>query len=205
MKLLAVFASIAILSGCGKSDDSSSDSPDSGGSGSKSAKSAEGQKPWDDVTKPYLSDKKMGDFIESLKDTNGPFDAVSKGKVTAFNTGKVMDEFESAAKKHGFASGEEYLGAWMRIMAAQMQVMQEEGNLSMIKMHEESIKSAQETLKKPEVTPEMKQMLEDQIKGSNETLAVLKKPREDGVNAKDIETFKKHQAAFNESMKKWSK
>jgi hypothetical protein len=83
--------------------------------------------------------------------------------------------------------------------------MMDEGNESMIKMHEETIKQHQETLKKPEVTPEMKQSLEEHIKVSQETIAALKKPREEGVNAKDIEIFKKHQAAFDEAMKKWSK
>jgi len=47
--------------------------------------------------------------------------------------------------------------------------------------------------------------LEDRIKASTETLKALKEPREEGVNAKDVETFKKHQAAFDEAMKKWSK
>jgi hypothetical protein len=202
MKLLAVFASLVILAGCGKSDSPSSDSSDGGGSSSNPG-SSDPKKPWDDVSKPYLDDKKMGNFIESLKDANGPFDAISKGKVSAFNTGKVMDEFETASKKHGFASGEEYLGAWTRIMAAYSQIMQEDSNQSMVAMHEETIKNHRETLKKPDVTPEMKQTLEDQIKSSQEALAALKQPREGGVNAKDIETFKKHRGAFEESMKKW--
>ena len=203
MKLLAFFASIAILAGCGKSDDPTSDSSGGGGPGSSSAKGADAEKPWDDQTKPYLTEKKMGSFIESLKDANGPFDAVIKGKVTAFNAGKVMDDFEAAAKKHGFASGEEYLGAWMRINGAYMQVLQDESNEAMIKMHEETIKSHQETLKKSDLSPEAKQTLEDQIKGSQETIKALRQPREEGVNAKDVETFKKHRAAFEESMKKW--
>ncbi len=206
MKLLFIFMSVACLvSACGKSDDPSSSSAD-GGAGSKGGStSADGDKPWDDPAKPYLSDKKMGDFIDSLKDSNGPFDAVSKGKVTAFNAGARMDEFEASAKKHGFESGAEYLGAWVRINTAMVQVMQDESNESMIKTHEEMIRNAQEGLKAPGVTPEMRQSYEEQIKGSKETLAALKQPREGGVNAKDIETFKKHKAAFEEAMKKWSK
>ncbi|HEY3227101.1 MAG TPA: hypothetical protein VGK61_08935 [Planctomycetota bacterium] len=196
---------VLLCAACGKSDDSSSSSSDEGGSKSTTSKSAAGDKPWDDLSKPYLSDKKMGDFIESLKDADGPFDAVSKGKVTAFNAEGRMAEFEASAKKHGFASGEEYMGAWTRIGAAMMQVQMDASNQSMIQMQEESIKAAQEAMKKPDVTPDMKQVYEDQIKGATETLKVLKKPREEGVNAKDIETFKKHQAAFDEAMKKWSK
>lgn len=211
MRLFIACVSIAILSAaCGKSGDSSSTSSDNdegsnSGSSSSSPGSNDPKKPWDDMSKPYLSDKKLGDFIESLKDANGPFDAVMKGKVTAFNAGARLDEFESAAKKHGFASGEEYLGAWTRIGAARSLIMQEEANQSMITMQEESIKSAQEALKNPEVTPEMRQNFEDRIKGANESLKELKKPREAGGNAKDIETFKKHQAEFDEAMKKWSK
>jgi len=195
-----------LLAACGKAEDPSPESSDGGG-GSKSSSStgAEAEKPWDDVKKPYLSDKNMSGFIESLKDANGPFDAVSKGKVTALNAQGRMEDFEASAKKHGFASGEEYLGAWMRIGAARMQIMTDEGNQAMIKMQEESIASAQEMLKKPDITPEIKQSLEDRIKASTETLKTLKEPREEGVNAKDVETFKKHQAAFDEAMKKWSK
>ena len=207
MKLHLFCASLLLLlAACGKAEDPSPDSSDGGG-GSKPSSStgAEAEKPWDDVKKPYLSDKNMGGFIESLKDANGPFDAVSKGKVTAFNAQGRMEEFEASAKKHGFASGEEYMGAWMRIGAARMQIMTDEGNQAMIKMQEESIASAQEMLKKPDITPEIKQSLEDRIKASTEALKTLKEPREEGVNAKDVETFKKHQAAFDEAMKKWSK
>jgi hypothetical protein len=60
-------------------------------------------------------------------------------------------------------------------------------------------------LKKPDVTPEMKEQLEGQIKAAEETIKALKQPREGGMNAQDIATFKKHKAAFEESMKKWAK
>ena len=204
MKLLMLCLSAAFLfAACGKSDDASTSSDGSSSDSTSKTKPADGDKPWEDLSKPYLDDKKMGSFVESLKDANGPFDAVSKGKINAFNAGAKMEEFEAAAKKHGFESGAEYLGAWMRIGAAMTQVMHDESNQSMIQMHEETIKTSQESLKKPDLTPEVKQMLENQIKSSQETIAVLKQPREESVNAKDVEAYKKHRAAFEEAMKKW--
>ena len=208
MKSLSIVAMLAVLlAACGKAEDSSSDSPDGGGgSGSPAApKSVNADKPWEDPEKPILSDKKLDNFVGSLKDPKGPFDAVSKGKVTAFNATERMDEFEAAAKKHGFSSGEEYLGFWMRINAANMQVMQEESNEMMIKAQEDGIKTRQEMLKKPDLTPETRQQIEEGIKGSQESLEILRQPREGGVNAQDVESFKKHKAAFEEAMKKWTK
>src|SRR5262245_27215571 len=138
MKLFLVISSMSVLlAACGKSDESSSSgSSDGGGSKSSAAKAHAGDNPWDDMTKRYLDDKKLGDFVTSLKDPNGPFDAVKKGTVTAFNVGQKMDEFDAAARKAGFKSGEEYMGVWMRIGAANTAAMQAAGNESMIKMQE---------------------------------------------------------------------
>jgi hypothetical protein len=147
----------------------------------------------------------MGDFIASLKAENSPFDEISKGTVTPLNAGGKMNAFEAAAKKHGFASGEEYLGAWTRINAVNTELMLSAQNESMITMQEETIRNSREMLKKPDVTPEMKEQLEGQIKAAEETIKALKQPREGGMNAQDIATFKKHKAAFEESMKKWAK
>jgi hypothetical protein len=192
-----------LLAACGKSDDDSSGSSDDGSRSSSTGGSA-GDQPWDDTSKPYLSEKRMGGFIESLKDSNGPFDAISKGKVSAFNAGQRMDEFEAAARKHGFASGAEYIGVWLRINAAQMQAMQADSNQMMVKTHEDSIRRFEEDLKKPDLTPEVRQMYQDQIKSSKAALEALKQPQE-GVNAQDVEVYKKHRPAYEEAMKKWSK
>lgn len=206
MKMLTMcFGLMLLLGACGKSEDASSGSSDDGGGSASSSKAgSEGDQPWDDMSKPYLSEKRMESFIGSLKDANGPFDTISKGNFTAFNAGKRMDEFEAAARKHGFASGAEYIGVWMRINSAMTTAMQAESNQMMIASQEESIKTAEAELKKPDLTPEMRQMYQDQIKGAKETLEVLRKPPE-GANAQDVEVFKKNRPAFEEAMKKWSK
>ena len=206
MKPIFVCLSLVLfLAGCGKSEDesSTSDSPDSGGT-SASGNASTGDKPWEDPAKPYLDDKKMDNFVASLKDPKGPFDAVAGGKVTAFNAGARMDEFDAAAKKHGFSSGEEYLGTWLRIGGAMTQVAVDDSNESMIKMHEQTIQQHEANLKKPEVTAEMKTMLEDQIKQSKATIVELKKQRAEGINAQDIATYKKHRAEFDAAMKEFS-
>ncbi|HKS16289.1 MAG TPA: hypothetical protein VJU16_03200, partial [Planctomycetota bacterium] len=200
MKTLFVCSLVALLfAACGKADDPSSDSSDGGGSdsGSKSTP-VDADQPWEDLSKPYLDDKKMGNFVKSLEDPKGPFDAIAKGKVSAFNSGAVMDEFDAAARKCGFGSGAEYFGVWTRLNAINTQIIMDDSNQSMIKMHEETIKQHQETLKSPGLTAEQKQSLEGQITGSQQTIAALKQPRESGVNAKDVEVFKKHKAAFEE-------
>jgi hypothetical protein len=230
MKRLTIVAALALLAAaCGKAEDSTSDSSES--DSSSKSKSADSDKasssssksdgtgsessststsdtadnPWDDPAKPVLDDKKLDGFIGSLKDPNGPFEAVSKGKVTAFNAEKRMDEFEAAARKHGFAGGEEYLGYWLRINAVNGQIMQEESNEFMIKAQEEGIKNRREMLKKPDLTPELRQQVEEGIKASEETIKVLRQPREGGINAQDVESFKKHRKEFEEAMKTWTK
>ena len=205
--LLSCLAACLLLSACGKSEDSSSDSSDGGGgsNGSSASGGTEATKPWDDPAKPYLSDKTMGDFIGSLSDKEGPFDTISKGKVTAFNAGERMDAFDAAARKHGFANGEEYLGAWLRINAVNTELMLSSQNESLVKMQEESIKNSREVLKNPNATAEQKQMCEEQIKAAEESIKAMNQPREGGMNAQDVATFKKHKAAFEEAMKKWTK
>ena len=206
MKLLLILSTVSLLlAACGKSEDSSSSSDDGGGSGSSAKADSPGDQPWDDTSKPYLDDKKLGDFLQSLKDPNGPFDTINKGKVTAFNAGQRMDEFDAAARKSGFKSGEEYLGVWMRIMTANTALQQQAVNESMARMNEETIKTQQEMIKNPDATPEMKKAAEENIKAARETLEMLKQSTIEGVNKEDLAVFKKHQPAFEEAMKKWTK
>ena len=203
MKLLAIFAFMFILAGCGKSDDtsSSSSSEDGGGGGSNaSANPADPQKPWEDPAKPYLTEKKMGDFVASLKDPKTPFDAFAKG-LTAFNAEGRMAEFEASAKRHGFESADEYMGAWMRIMGASTQVQMDESIEGIVKGQEDALKTAEEALKKPDLTPEMKELYQNQAQGARQAIEAYKQPRDGGVNAQDIATFKKHRAEFEAAFK----
>lgn len=207
MKQLMVGMSMAmILAACGKSDDPSADSGGGDGSGDSSgAGSNDGAKPWDDVKKPFLSEQKMGNFVASLKDANTPFGVFESG-MTGFNTESKLKEFDAAVRKHGFKDGEEYLAVWSRIIAAQTQVMQNESSEAMIKAQEESIKNAQEALKKPDTTPEAKQIFEQHIKGAQQSIEAYKKMNMTHVNEQDIAVYKKHkaefEAAFNERKKK---
>lgn len=206
MKLHLFGASLLLLlAGCGKADDpssssgSSSDSNDAGGSGAAST-SSDGDKPWDDATKPFLTEKKMGDFVSSLKDKQNPFAVFTKG-ATPFNAESRVKEFDAYAKKAGFESGEEYMAAFTRIFACQTQVMTQESNQSMIQAQDEVIKNTQEALKKPDLTPEARQMYEAQVKSAQQMKQAFQQQEQSGLNKQDIEAYKKHRAAFEEAMK----
>ena len=209
MKTLFACTFVALLfAACGKAEEPSSGSSDGGGNGSGASAAAgsnDGEKPWDDMKKPFLSEQKMGNMVASLKDPNTPFATFESG-VNAFNAEAKLKEFDATARKHGFKDGEEYRAVWARIVNASMQVTQNESNESMIKGLEESIKSAQEALKKPDVTPEVRKVYEQQIQSSQQSIESYKQMKLSVANEQDVEVFKKHrvefEAAYQERQKK---
>lgn len=193
-----------ILAACGQSDDPSSSSGDGGSGSNGGSTSSDGDKPWDDASKPYVTEKKMANMIASLKESTNPFRAFTKG-LSAFNAQSRLAEFDTYAKKNGFESGEEYMASWMRIMGVYTYLLTDDGLQSMIKGQEEIIKNTQEALKKPDLTPDMRKMYEEQVKGAQEGLQALKQPRESPFNAQDIEVVRKNRAAFEEAVKEMQK
>jgi len=202
MKLFFVCVSAAVLfSACGKAEDPSSSSSDGG---KKSAATAAAEHPRDDMSKPYLSEAKVGNFIKSLEGDRNAFEILTTDNslLSAAKSGKRLAELDALAKKYGFENTEDYMAVWSRLMAANLALMAEATMKTTREMYEGTIKISEEQLKRTDLTPELREMNQEQIKASREALEEFKKPQEKGLNDKDIEIFRKHKAAFEEAMTK---
>lgn len=159
-----------------------------------------------DYSKPYLTDEKMQKFIESLKEEINPFDVIFKGG----QGGSLMDlkdklaEYNAYAKKYGFADYADYMAVWGRITVGQLEMAAQDMTKSTVKMMEDSIKSAEENLKKPDLSPEMKSIYEEQIKSGQKSIEDMQKPDTSGkqLNADDMALILKYKAQIDEATKK---
>ncbi|HEX2694705.1 MAG TPA: hypothetical protein VHP61_03050 [Acidobacteriota bacterium] len=162
-----------------------------------------------DYTKPYLTDEKMTRFIESLQEDVNPFEVLFKGGSMMRAESDIVakaKEFDRFAQKYGFENYGDYMAVWGRIMVGDMMVASEQMKKDTIKMMEETIRTAEESLKKPDLSPEMRTMFEEQIKSSKASIEEFQKPDEtSGLNAADLALVAKYKAQIDEATKKFKK
>lgn len=160
-----------------------------------------------DYKKPYLTDDKMNKFIATLKDDKNPFETIFKRGATPFNPFAVkerLEEFNSWSRGRGFEGYEDYLAVWGRIMVGQMQIVAGESKKGLKESMEKTIAAAEEALKQPGITPEMKTMYEEQIKSAKTTMAEMDKANMDSaLNADDQALVAKYNSQIQEALKKW--
>lgn len=160
-----------------------------------------------DYTKPYLTEEKMQKFIESLKESMNPFDVVLKGGQTQSLMGlkDKMEEFNSYAKKYGFNDYYDYMAVWGRITVGEMMVAAKDMEKGTVEMLQNSVKSAEENLKKPDLSPDMKKMYEDQIVSSKKSIEDMQKPStsSSSLNDSDLALVQKYKTQIEEATKKF--
>ena len=156
--------------------------------------------------KPYLTDAKMAKFIESLQEDVNPFDVLFKGgqMMKMSDIEKRAEEYNGFARKYGFADFGDYMAVWGRIMVGDMTISSQEWTKKTIQGMEESIKIAEEQLKKPDLNAEMKTIYEDQIKSARTSIEEMSKPDESpSLNAEDLALVAKYKAQIDEATKKY--
>jgi len=160
-----------------------------------------------DYTQAYLTDEKMAKFIDSLKEELNPFALVFKGKTATSLTdlGQRMKEYNAFAQKYGFADYADYMAVWGRITVGQMEMAGAQFKKSTIEMMEKQIKTAEAELAKPDLSPEMKSIYDEQIKSAKESIGDLQKPESTGsqLNASDLALIEKYKAQIEEATKKY--
>lgn len=161
-----------------------------------------------DYTKPYLNDDKVQRLINSMQEGKNPFDFLfgTGSKAASLATlPTAIPELDLFARKYGFGGYEDYMAVWGRVVAGQAAMMAEDMMKGARESMESSIQSAQAELKKPDLSPEMRQMYEQQIAGARESLDKMNEP--DGnsaLNAGDLELVKKYKDRIDEAEKKYS-
>jgi len=159
-----------------------------------------------DYMQAYLTDEKMAKFISSLQEEINPFEALFKEGGQARGMADLqnrIEEFNGYARKHGFADYADYMAVWGRIMVGEMVIGSEEMTKSMITSMEEAIKSAEESLQKPDLDPEWKKMYEQQIVDSRKSIEDMQKPQEATMNAADVALVAKYITQLEEATKKF--
>lgn len=159
-----------------------------------------------DYMKPYLTDGKMAKFIESLQEDVNPFEVLFKGgqMMKMSDIEKRAQEYNGFARKYGFADFGDYMAVWGRIMVGDMTISSREWTKKTIQGMEESIRIAEEQLKKPDLNAEMRTIYEDQIKSGKESIADMSKPDESpSLNAEDLALVAKYKAQIDEAVKKY--
>ena len=161
-----------------------------------------------DYAKPYLTEEKMTKFIESLQEEVNPFEVLFKGgqMMNMSDIEKRTQEYNGFAQKYGFADFGDYMAVWGRIMVGDMMIAGEKMKKVMLKGMEDSIRIADENLKKPDLRPEMRSIYEEQIKGAKTSIEEFQKPDEtSGLNAEDLALVAKYKAQIDEATKKYKK
>src|SRR5688572_1275653 len=154
--ILACLSLVLFLAACGKSEDESSNSASSGGGDASSGDSGSGssaeepKKPYEDLSKPYLTEQRVGNMINSLKEQENPFEILARGGV--WTGSSRVNEANAFARKHGFADTEEYLAAWGRTFSTWMAVKMEGANQKSIEGYETMLKVAETEMNKPDVS-----------------------------------------------------
>jgi len=161
-----------------------------------------------DYTKPYLTEEKMGKFLESMKEEMNPFEVMFSGKGGSISDiTEKLEQYNAFAKKYGFNDYADYMAVWGRITVGEMVIAGQEMNKSSIEWMQKSIATAEENLKKPDLSPEMKSMYEEQLTSSKKSLEDLQKPdtSPSSLNADDLALVAKYKAQIEEASKKYKK
>jgi len=160
-----------------------------------------------DYTKAYLTEEKMAKFIESLQEEMNPFDVVFKGGQTQSLTDlkDKMEAFNAYAKKYGFNDYYDYMAVWGRITVGEMMIGAKDMLKGTSEWLQKSITEAEENLKKPDLSPEMKTAYEEQIASSKKSLEDMNKPDDSSsqLNESDLALVAKYKAQIEEVTKKF--
>src|SRR5579859_327974 len=200
-RILLTAAVVLVCASCGKQSGSSFVAP--GSSRPLRTKST-----LNDYSKPYLTDDKVQKLINSMQEGKNPFDFLfgTSGKAANLtNLATAVPELEAFSHKYGFDGYEDYMAVWGRIAAGEAAMMAEDMLKGAQQSMQESIQSAQAQLKKPDLSPDMRKMYEDQIAGIQKSLDEMNKPNSAStLNDADLELYKKYKDQIAAAEKKYN-
>lgn len=160
-----------------------------------------------DYTKPYLTDDRVNKFIASMKEEHNPFELIFKPGGQLQNPTDLasrMDEFNSFARKYGFQDYQDYTAVWGRIMAGEMQIWGAQMMQDSAQTFQKMITDAQADLKKPNLSPESRQMDEEQIANAQKAIDEMNKSSaKSALNSADFELVKKYKDQIDAAQKKY--
>jgi hypothetical protein len=163
--------------------------------------------PANDYSKPYLTDEKVTKFIDSMKEEHNPFEVIFKegGQMrSVFDVASKMEEFNASARKYGFQDYQDYTAVWGRITAGRLQLWAADMQKEMAASLQKSVSDAQKELQKPNLSPDMRKMYEEQVASTQKAVDEMNNPKSGSqLNAADLELVKKYKTQIDEAEKKY--
>ena len=160
-----------------------------------------------DYSKPYLTDAKMTNLIQSMNEEHNPFEVIFKsgGQInTLADMQARMAELNAFARKYGFQDYEDYVDVWGRVLVGETQLWAADMKQNMQKMTRDSIDNAKKQLQDPNLNPDMRKIYEQQVASGEKSLADLEKPDKNALNDSDLALVKKYQPQLQDASKKYN-
>ncbi|HLJ28211.1 MAG TPA: hypothetical protein VKY85_15980 [Candidatus Angelobacter sp.] len=159
-----------------------------------------------DYSAPYLTDDKMQKFLQSMSEAQNPFEGMfaQAGKTPGSIPAEVA-ALDAFARKYGFQGYQDYMAVWGRIAVGEMSIMAEGMKKGLREMTEKSIQSAQEQLKNPSLSPEMRKVYEQQITSGQQSLQNMDKPQKNSLNDSDLALVRKYSPQIEEASRRYNK
>lgn len=195
-RLILTFLLVVVCVSCNKSSTSGPQSM---------ATTAQQQAAARDYTKPYLTDDKMQKFIQSMGEAQNPFNKMFAAAINA--PGQVPGEvaaLDAFARKYGFSGYQDYMNVWGRIVVGQMTIMAEGMKKGVREMTEKNIQNAEEQLKNPNLSADMRKLYEDQVASGKKSLQEMDKPSSTQLNDSDLALVRKYQLQIEEASKRFN-
>jgi hypothetical protein len=163
--------------------------------------------PRTDYTKPYLTDEKITKLIESMNEEHNPLEMIFK-KGGGINTVSEMQsrvqEFNAFAQKYGFQDYQDYTAVWGRVVVGQTAIWAEGMKQDALKMIQANIDNANKELQKPDLSPDMRKVYQEQADSGQKSLADMQKQDKPALNDGDMALVKKYLPQIEEADKKYN-
>jgi hypothetical protein len=160
-----------------------------------------------DLTKPYLTDDKVQKFLQSMSEGQNPFEylfAPGTRAATPADLASRMAALDAFARKYGFSGYQDYVTVWGRIAVGQAVIIGESMKQSAREMAQKMIQSAEEQLKNPNLSPDMRKAYEQQVASGKQSLQQMDQPSKTTLNDSDLALVKKYSPQITEASKKFN-
>jgi hypothetical protein len=159
-----------------------------------------------DYQAPYLTDDKVQRLIQSMGEAQNPFDAMfTKGSAMPGTIPGEIAALDAFARKYGFQNYQDYMAVWGRIVVGEMTIMTEGMKTGIRDSTQKNIQNAQEQLKNPNLSPEMRKVYEQQVTAGQQELQNLDKPSTSTLNDSDLALVRKYQPQIDAASQKYNK
>ncbi len=161
-----------------------------------------------DPSKPYLTDERMKQFVDSMHADANPFDFLFRvhagGAEEPARDGALgserLSQMDSFARGFGLAGAEEYFQIWTRIMLAEMTDLAESAR----QMGDDAVRLLDKRLQRPDLPEAERRDLEEQLRQVKDRFAA-EDLRASALNSADLEVVRRFKPAIDEALEKWNR